>query len=511
MWNSFSNWLDAIINPSSKSAKQGWRTAAVWYGLNRISGNVGTLDMELIHEQGERMEVVKQGPVPSLWRRPSPIYTPSAFQQTMTAQALWHGNGRAAIIRNGRQSEMIILDPERTETGMVAGEKMHITYISPDGAAWPNRNLSSPSNRLQLYEDMKDNPERAVVLFDRDVFHVLGFGNGIVGVPLYYAAKTSLESMLGADSRANDQINRGFVAKIMLSAPENSPQFRTQEAANEFLDDFIKKHGADGQNQQVGLLRGGITANSISAMDNGQAQFLETRKYLRQDAALWLMLESMLGDNESESYNSLEHRQISYLLNCLDTWLTRWEEEADYKLLSSQQFNSGQWRHKFNRNKLLQTDLKTQAEVASQYIAARVWNPNEVRHSQGRNPYEGGDEFLNPAITTNTEPEETETPPDEEPATDTEARAVQSRLDVLLNQEQVQVNKRLARGDSIDAIEGWYENYQVRLSNAIESVGGSALLAQEHCVSSIRYLRRNPATFDLNGTSELLTEKILKR
>jgi HK97 family phage portal protein len=497
-----SDWLD-IFRGSDKNARSGWKTAAVWYGINRISGNVGTLNLNLYRKTGDDTDKVETGI--SYWtlrKRPSPIYSPLTFKQTMTAQALWHGNGRAFIYRSGPNSELIILDPASTTTGMVDGEKYHATYVNPQS--------DTPDNRMQLFRDMLANPSKTVIIPDSECFHIQGFGDGVQGVPLYVAAKTSLESMLGADCRANDQINRGFVAKIMLNAPAESPQFRSQEQANEFLDDFIKKHGADGGNQQVGLLRGGITANSISAMDNNSAQFVETRKYLRQDAALWLMLESMLGDNESESYNSLEQRQISYLLNCLDTWLTRWEEEADYKLLTPTQFNSGRYYHKFNTAAMLRTDLQTTATTFASLIAARVINPNEARAKMEMNPYDGGDEFINPAITQSPGSAET-TGSEQENTDDKGTAAVNNRVQHFLTIEEKQVNKRLMRGDTYDSISEWYDKFSQQFGNAIEGLGGDRLIAQHHCVESLRYIARSPKRFDLSGSAEILTDKILEK
>ena len=503
LWNP-TTWFD-IFRTDKYTAREGWRTAAIWYGLNRISGNVGTLNLDLYRKNGDEREKVETGiSYQVLRRRPSPLYSPMTFKQTMTWHALWYGAGRAFIHRDGRNSELIVLDPEATTTGIVDGEVWNATYVNPQG----NR----PENRLQLFEMMADNPNYTVMIRDRDCFRLTGFGDGINGIPLFEAAKLTLESMLGADVRGKDQITKGFVGKILLNAPAESPQFRSAEQANEFLEDFVKKHGAEGEKQQVGLLRGGITATTISTQDNNAAQFLETRKMLNQNAALYLLLESMLGTDNNASYNSLEQKQLAYLLNCLESWLTRWQEEADYKLLSATQFGSGQYYHKFNTAAMLRTDLNTTASVYSSLISSRIINPNEARAKMDMNPYEGGDEFINPN-TTSTEAQtagQTVDQNPDEPQDDRAASAVASRLQVLLNQEQRQVNKRLKRGETLDSIENWYDGYAHKLGEVIEGLGGDRLIAQNHCIDSLRHVARRPANFDLTGTAELLTEQVLK-
>jgi hypothetical protein len=128
------------------------------------------------------------------------------------------------------------------------------------------------------------------------------------------------------------------------------------------------------------------------------------------------------------------------------------------------------------------------------------------------NPYEGGDEFINPN-TTSTEAQtagQTVDQDPDEPQDDRAASAVASRLQVLLNQEQRQVNKRLKRGESLESIENWYDGYAHKLGEVIEGLGGDRLIAQNHCIDSLRHVARRPANFDLTGTAELLTEQVLK-
>ena len=56
-WSNVTNWFDALIG-GSKSAKQGYQTPAIWNGLNKISGNLGILPMELKNRTGDKTEIV---------------------------------------------------------------------------------------------------------------------------------------------------------------------------------------------------------------------------------------------------------------------------------------------------------------------------------------------------------------------------------------------------------------------------------------------------------------------
>ncbi|MCP4476602.1 MAG: phage portal protein [Planctomycetaceae bacterium] len=236
------------------------------------------------------------------------------------------------------------------------------------------------------------------------------------------------------------------------------------------------------------------------------------RQQLNQNAAMYLMLETLLGLENQNSYNSLEQKQLSYLNNCLEPWLVRFEEEANYKLLSARQFNSGEFYHKFNVESILRTDMNTTAAVMSSLITSRVMNPNEARAKLDMNPYEGGDEFLNPNTTSSEAQLEGQTvdqDPDA-PQDSREASAVENRLQQLLNIEEKQVNKRLKRGDTLESIENWFDGFSKSLSETVGSLGGDPLIAQNHCVESLRCLARQPSQFSLTGEAKRMTQEVLK-
>jgi hypothetical protein len=155
--------------------------------------------------------------------------------------------------------------------------------------------------------------------------------------------------------------------------------------------------------------------------------------------------------------------------------------------------------------------MSTTASVYSTLIASRVINPNEARAKLDLNQYEGGNEFLNPN-TTSTEAQlegQTVDQQPDAPDNDREAAAVENRIQVLLTQEEKQVNKRLKRGETLAQIEDWYNNYSNNLGDVVETLGGDRIVAQQHCVESIRHIARRPGRFDLTGSAKLITERIL--
>jgi hypothetical protein len=70
------------------------------------------------------------------------------------------------------------------------------------------------------------------------------------------------------------------------------------------------------------------------------------------------------------------------------------------------------------------------------------------------------------------------------------------------------VGKFLARGDSFEHIDDWYEKWVDTLGNAVEQLGGDWVMAQQHCANSLAYIQRGGKTFDLTGSAEALADQI---
>lgn len=496
------DWVNSLFGSEDAgrvSSKSMLTNAPFWYGINKISGNLGTLPLNLMYHKGrDRKKAVDHSAYQLLKLRPNELQTPVVFKQSLTKDVICWGNGRAYIDRSssGLPLSLIPLQPDRTFTTLIEGKKWHYSYPEFD-----NSFCSSVDN---LLSQMKKNPNGVVMMPDKDVLHIQGFGNGLCGYSLFEYARQSLQISLGADKRSARQMQKGFAGKVMLEAPEN--MFREEGKAKEFLEDYVKKHGTDGEGQEVGLLIEGIKANVLQ-MSNRDAEFIEQRKFQRQEAALWLMLESILGDDESVSYNSEEQKQLAYLKHCLDTYLVRWEQECAKKLLTEKEFLSEQYYFKFNVASLLRTDFPTTISTLKSGIEARIWNPNEAREKVDENPYEGGDEYGNPAITPGS-PGGGDDGGSDSNSVDTSA--MQARLKHMIGIEEKRVSRFLNRGDSFDHIDQWYESWVDRLAVVIEDFGGDWEIAQSHCVRSLKYLKNNPDAkkLDLANSEELIIEEI---
>lgn len=302
----------------------------------------------------------------------------AVFRETMMVHALLRGNARAWIERDaGARPIAMHLLPADTLTVIVNGQKWHVCTLEDAEGKTSERRIP-----------------------DRDVLHIVGLSfDGIIGIDLVKAASDTIGLGISAIRASRKTFDNYGVPGLLLQAPNGV--FKTDEEAATFLQRFRDMQEGVDNAGKTALLRFGITA-TVLAQNAKDMQSVETRRLSRQDAALWFMLESIIGDDTSVSYNSLEQKNLAYLSNCLTRWLVRWEQECDEKLLTEKEKREETHFHRFNVDALLRTDAASKATTISTLITARVLNPNEARELYDLDPYEGGDDFANPAITPGT-------------------------------------------------------------------------------------------------------------
>jgi len=478
------NWLaEALIGSSDKkyvTPHNALSYPPIWYAVNKICGHVGQLPLTLHRRLDRGADVARAHPAYKLLReRPNAWQTPAVFKELMQCHCLLWGNAYAWIRKEGgRPVELVPLYPGRTAPELVRGTKQYLHLVENGDEYIAQWKQPSEGSYIVLQED--------------EVFHLPGLGfNGYAGESLWKVASDSWRIGLASDDRIKQGFENGFKAAMLLEAPPEA--FRKEEDAREFITEFNKYHSGSENADRAGLLTRGIKAN-VMQMNSQEAEMVEHRRYQRQDVALWFLLESILGDDSSVSYNSLEQKNLAYLSNCLMRWLVKWEEEANRKLLAT---NSNLYYFKYNTAALLRSDYRTTVESLGVAITHRMINPNEAREKLDLNPYEGGDAFENPAITpgqatmeenddademeesqTDTEDDDTSNESDE---VESRNRVVMARLDHLLGVERKRVQQCATQKNFVAAIDRFYEGWAKTLAKAVEDFGGDADYAAEVC------------------------------
>ena len=451
----------------------------VWYSVNKIGGHLGQLPLSCkVRTQGGSKNATSHPAYRLMKRSPNRHQTPINFKETMMAHALLMGSGRSAIIRDdmGRPIELLPLLPDRTRTVLHEGQKWHITSIDIHDALVDH----VPKDQNVTYYKIPD----------EDVLHVPGLSmNGVEGLTLIDVARESFGLGLAAQKATSRNFKNNARPGVILEAPVG--MFRNEEDAKETLDAFNESHAGLDESGKAALLRDGMTIKTvpISAKD---AEWLDQRKFERQDAALLFLLESILGDDSSVSYNSLEQKNLAYLSNCLMRWIVKWEQECDKKLLTERQKRLDTHFFKFNVSALLRADSKTQMITMTGYLKNRVYSPNEVRAKLDELPYDGGDEYANPAITpgSGSEPGQGEPGADEsdgerikeESAIKLAKQAMNARVSHMIGIECKRVNDAAKNQKNFnDWVDRFYEGWVTNFTSMLVEIGGDESLASIHC------------------------------
>jgi hypothetical protein len=185
------------------------------------------------------------------------------------------------------------------------------------------------------------------------------------------------------------------------------------------------------------------------------------------------------------------------------TWVVKWEQELDAKLLTSRERNNDTNYFKFNTAALLRSDYKTTIDSLAIAIQNRILNPNEARAVLEMNPYEGGEYYMNPATSSGADQmgnaaEDAEDENDLEDSAESDlvdspndknSKAIKSHLSHLLTVEKNRLidaskspNKFLAFMDK------FYPKFEETLNRGIAQYCDNSKIAMHWCKDSRRLL-----------------------
>lgn len=135
-------------------------------------------------------------------------------------------------------------------------------------------------------------------------------------------------------------------------------------------------------------------------LNSTDAQFLENRKFqILEIARAFRVPPSMLFELDRATWSNTEQMGREFLVYCLEPWLRALEGALHRGLFLPDERKGRVIR--FDRDDLTRADLNTRATVISSLISSRTINPNEGRNWLGMQPYDDGEEFANPHISTN--------------------------------------------------------------------------------------------------------------
>lgn len=340
---------------------------AVWGCRKYISESLAVMPWHVHRKVPAGSELATTHPVDWLLSvEPNPEWSAFQFVETLSGWALLWGNGYAEIERD------------------LLGRPIALWPVQP----WRVDVCRDPDTGRLFYE--VDNGIGSKVEIDAaDMFHVRGFGDGVVGVNVaVYAAQTigwaKAAQLFGASFFGNGANLTGVVINKKGMKPEG---LRRQK--EEFRRLYYGVRG-----DRTAFLDNDADFKPIG-IDPDKAQFIQTHQYLVAEICRWFGVPPhIVAELSRSTNNNIEHQGIEAVQRCLTPWVRRFELEANRKLFGQ---NRRGYYTKMNMAALLRGDFKSQAEGFQIYRNLGVVNADEVREKLDLNKLpagEGGDKYI---------------------------------------------------------------------------------------------------------------------
>lgn len=265
--------------------------------------------------------------------------------------------------------------------------------IERDGAGnptglWPlnprqTRPIRLSSGRL-AYETSDGTPssDQRRTILSQNLLHVPLFPSfdGITGLsPLDLARQTLGEAI--SVQKLGARFFRNFSTPSVAIELAEQVDSKTKD----LMRDQWEQLQSGSNSHRVAILDQGATVKPISISPE-QAQFLETRRFTREQvAALYRVPVHMVGDNQKLSNASAEQLNLSFIVDSLRPYLSRIEAEIVRKLLKPQPGQPAEFMAQFDVSERLRGDTAAATTYYRTAIQFGWMNPNEVRRVEGMN------------------------------------------------------------------------------------------------------------------------------
>ena len=327
-------------------------STAVLSCVTLIADSLATMGLQTIEYQNG---TVKEVPRPPVFDKPNDDQTMFEFIHQAIATVAIHGNCFIYAPRNGIGApiEMRNLHPLRV-----------------------NVLFSENGNRIYSYGKQQLDPE--------DVYHItwLRFPEQAYGVSPMDALRNIIGTSIAIDRFLAQFYGDGATPSSVLETDQQV----TKEQAEVLRDTWEDAHW---KRRRPAVLAGGLKWRSITASASDMDTMAHRESIVRDIARAYripLHLISGTG-GENQTYQNVESAGINFVRHTLLPWMHRLEDVLSSMLPNGQ-------RVRLNADVLMKADLSTRVRAQQVQIASGTLTPNEARAMEGREPYEGGDEFV---------------------------------------------------------------------------------------------------------------------
>lgn len=343
--------------------------SAVFSAVKVISETVAMLPWRVYRINGDTQELQTNMRLDRiLHRRPNDEMTAFTFREYLVSCALLWGNGYAEIERSGAG-------------GIANLWPIHPSFVTPE----------RDDNGRLVYRVDAENGGQPTYLPARQMYHLKGpTKDGVSGRSMISLARESWGLGIAAEQFGASFFGNGGVPGMVITETEDAPKMSPEGATN-MLESFDRRHKGSDKAGRTAYLERGFEIKTIGVPQK-DAQFIETRKHQITDVARWFRLPPhKIGDMENATFSNIEQQSIDFVVDSIQPWTERIEQEADVKLHDQNNVIT-----KINLNGLLRGDSAARGQFYNTLWNIGVLSTNQILRLEDMNPIgpEGDQRFV---------------------------------------------------------------------------------------------------------------------
>lgn len=342
------------------------RVAAVYACVRVLSETVAQLPLIVYRRTENGKERATDHP---LWGvlhdQPNSWQTSFEFREMMVALQALRGN--AFALKN-----------------VVRGEVRELIPIHPERVAVEQKPDFSLVYTVQLDEG------RTVDFSQSEIFHLRGLSlKGVIGLSVLGAAREAIGLSLATQNHGARLFNNGARPGLVLMHPNQLGE----EGQKNLRASLDKGYSGDNAHKSI-ILEEAMKIEKLT-MTNEDAQFLETRKFQKNEiATIFRVPPHKIGDLEKATFSNIEQQSIEFVTDTVMPWNVRWEQAITRDLIRPK--DKSTVFAEFLVDGLQRGDADARSEFYVKMVQNGLMSANEVRARENLNKREGGDKFLQP-------------------------------------------------------------------------------------------------------------------
>ena len=362
-WEQVQTWLQRTffsgedIPSTQRTAEQESPVAAA----HRILTNaMSVMPMAIFQKRKDGRHPVSMRELDYLLKiRPNARMGPALCRKILMSQAFWHGEGYLGIFRDFR-GQITDLIPLPTEGRVIRKDQA-------TGQLWYDFTVDGLTRTFA--------PSDLVIVFF-DTYDGL-YGKGVLAL-----AKSTIAADAGAQKYARKFYQNGARMSGIVSVDTD-----LSDAGRDKIKTSFQRYASEDE-FKVAVLDRGMTYTPIG-LNQQQAQFIESRNFSVEEVSRFTGIPQYMLQSGKQAYSSNEQQQLDFVISTPQPYVTQWEEEFQYKLLTGAQLDAGFYL-RMNVAARLRGDSKTRSEVYEKMISCSVLCPDDCRAMEEKNPLPNG-------------------------------------------------------------------------------------------------------------------------